>query len=853
MLDHVMLTGNSHDIQNWTSNFSKGSSSSAGVPKDCPQADKWVGASSPIKIYFRESPETEQQIEYARIPGSSISTASIMSTIAGPPGANLAISNAFLFQPKTPRMPAVEDAFPKSDPVIGRPMEQDSKKPRRPTLKDIVSSCPLPSSTTDARNKPHSRRPTLREMVSSPPSMPEMQAIAPLDVQGPLALEHATLSPGSLTTMAERETPVRQNYSRRPTVGDLLLRSLSPPTIDKELPPDPLVLSRETSLGSTPPSGSIISRSSSDEYKFKQAPQGNAFAANGFWSSIGEVESRGKENNIGRKGSFESNIDIARPSIESGQTLENYSFSTADFLRSVGRKYGVLMNENHPFPHLAWPSDPGSREAYDQVREALVAYWFSQAATRESTPDVRLRSGSSTAFLHSSPPETATRSGTSHSTFSRESPFRHLTSKVSSSRNASMSLSPPELPTKVSALPRPIRGKKNKRLLWKPPVFDKSSLHVLGISAIVLQEMQAKFDTTINMKLSEYIEHKTESLISKVNCHDAEEVRFVNGLTVKTMEELESLKSWKTIALNISEETAHFQTPVHVYDTKLDLQRSEMQKLRYPQKSAEFHIPGPCHHIIWATMFMEWAKENYERELKQFEDRLAEGLELKRVQDEMGLDEDYSDLDLEDSDSSDEDLTYVNMLREIQREIDQNTRALNSGSPTNPPSPTTRRQQHSSAEMELRRRRRTTAVNRGLRTVDDPNDLSDVDVESRAPQEEVDNWEIMLDEALRREKARQKEEAERRGRWRVDRRELRKDPTFTFEDDLPSPMRRDINYQTDSSKFACHKTAEDADGGYDREQDEVQVEVEDEYECGKYYAESMDESMDDEKMAFHAI
>ncbi|KAF2181742.1 hypothetical protein K469DRAFT_713344 [Zopfia rhizophila CBS 207.26] len=469
----------------------------------------------------------------------------------------------------------------------------------------------------------------------------------------------------------------------------------------------------------------------------------------------------------------------------------------------MGRKVYKYSDEKHPYPKFDVPDDPASKHAYEQVRDILISYWFSKIATRDGTP--ALTPASSTTSLQSSPPVSPTRPST---TVSGESPIHRFASNTSkrSSGASPGTHSGPEQPTKVSALPKPLKSKKSQ--VWQPPVQDKSALRALEITKIVLKEMQSHFGTLKYPDLTSYVTRKPKSMAKKMEDFEKEETQFHQQYGIKSLEQLQDISSWKFLTKPKDPEDLRYLNDPRAYgfDTALDYQRQGMTMVHKRQKSEELAVPEPGFRIMWATKFMEWAKQRHEEEVKLFEEQLVKMMELRGFQfgHLQGPDDNVSNADDEErspmsggsleSDGAEEMEEYYEFLKRIQKELDGESLRKESTDSQDSPSSSIRHKD------PVKRRRRVTQFNMGLQSPGAP--VREMEVKKRAVAEEEDTieWEDTLNQLLANEKQRQRSEAEKKGKGYVDRSVLRKDPSFQTEEDQ-SLLKYDYDQRRDDYFF----------------------------------------------------
>ncbi|KAF2114931.1 hypothetical protein BDV96DRAFT_88239 [Lophiotrema nucula] len=790
----------------------------------------WANPESPIKLHHDKTP-AKPSIKFER-EGS----ASSGKTNGTPPG-TLPMLGALRGARDRQRRPTLNGVF--TPPAVPE---------RRPTLQSMASAPALPIAALDALVRPRSRRPTLKDIVSTsavPPAMPEMSEMG---------------------------------YQRRPTLRDMVLGGLPSPPPNAALPPDPFSLKRAATYDSAHSTLVNDGRLPSNGYQFTTKPQGNAFAQPGFWESIGAEEPkpvvRKRDDLLHPKPpkTPENDENDITPWLEVDQPLESATFSTSGFLKAMGRKLTkVPTNETHPFTEIMPPTDSASRDAYNQVLEALQAYWYSTAIVRGDTPD-----GDHPQY--SAQPDSTQRPGTAFSTASKTSALRKLTSRTALMIQARPAIDIPKSSPKVSALPAsPTSKKQGKRKLWDTPVFDKDISRAYEITQLVLCEMEEQFGTVMYPDLASYIQAKPQELLARLELYDMEENRFVKGYATKTSAVAHALapplpgQHSRAGSMDIREREQPrrdsnegrvskegqdamqevFMKELQTYletskqsrtEKTLEAQRAGLQLLHSRQKSDALRILDPALRVIWATRWMERAKDRYDREVEKFEEQVATATELKQLHEGMGLDEYGSSSDEEeDGSSSDEEFTYVSFLQDIHRhhrdEVVQPTdedEAEDEDSPT--PGP---RHTRTTSDIEARQRRRRTQLHGNyLHSPEDPTSP----IEEQPKSEEVDGWLEMLSSGLAREKERQKQEAELTGRGSPSRKALRVDPTFDFDDDDGSPKKRpQVHSRHSSMSVFDSDSSEDENHGDDEEEEfEYEDEVDTGYEGDEFVKENFE-------------
>lgn len=579
---------------------------------------------------------------------------------------------------------------------------------------------------------------------------------------------HSTLSPDA------PDTPSFPKLHKRPTLRDIIHTMEAQRS--EELPPVPPIgearpLSRQSSCGSIV--SSIVDCKSDSKCSTQQANSltayamtpspGNAFGPDGFWA--GQYR---------RTYSIES--IHKRFSISSDPSSEERSFSTNDFLKSMGRRLTVHLNQAHPFPDFEIPDDPIMKLAYWQVRSTLIEYFFSNGALQNDTPSHNI-GASTTSLLHSSPMGPPPGGSSRPSLRSKRSMFRMFSGNTSTLAvdGPGLSVIKLKLDTTVTPSRKPIpfnwQKEEEKEDKWKTLDINDTSGRVLEITRAIFWQLQHEFGKSNYPTFTAYLTKAPKRIYSVIEDLDQDEEVAITQYTIRSRAQLQKTSSWQYIKDPKRHSDPAYQEDATKYefDTILDQQRQSLKMTHMRRKSKELEIPAAGYRLLWASKFVEWAEEHHENVLLGLiEEHEQVNTEIKpsepeeatyevEKEDEGPIDPELSkfkftsssdDEDYDGSDDSEDSLTYVNVLKELQEEDNESEEPLS-------PLPTSPTNMLFESPDDAKKRRRRTAFNMGLRR-------------ANAEEEDKADWEETLRMGVEREKERQRVVSERKvSGWRL--------------------------------------------------------------------------------------
>ncbi|KAF2654766.1 hypothetical protein K491DRAFT_693569 [Lophiostoma macrostomum CBS 122681] len=497
-----------------------------------------------------------------------------------------------------------------------------------------------------------------------------------------------------------------------------------------------------------------------------------------------------KSRNVSK--SISSPVSTWSPEKQDAETL----FSTDHFLKSLGRLPGKL-GETHPFPDFETPEDDDIREAYYQVRDTLLALWFSKGAAGEirtsteaspSTPSTVTRHSESSerpslrkkasSFLK--PPVDASptppmppiptsterpslkKKGSSFRLFNRHPSQDYKTSPIGGSLYgfSTVSLASPEAKTKnIEA------GISTS--LAKAPKTEQ----ILVLAEATLSQLQKKFNFLKYEEFGEYIANKPfEQYSTLQNLVDEEELA-VQKNTVADLGSLRTFGTWlfprdqeAWTDLETEEEVGDIDDPVkYVSCTILDQQREILTMTRTRRKEKDMRLPLAGLRIMWAAKFVDWATEEHDNRLfilaaQEQQREIARAQALKDLHVGMNLPPPYDEPEspsVHELDSGDDELLYAGLLKDIETQATATSTPVDQTSPGGPLSPSLRDEDPESAK----KRRRRTAFNAGLISAEPfPMELQEVAQRVNAVENVKSDWEMELERGLVAERERQERE-----------------------------------------------------------------------------------------------
>jgi hypothetical protein len=492
-------------------------------------------------------------------------------------------------------------------------------------------------------------------------------------------------------------------------------------------------------------------------------------------------------------------------------------FSTDSFLKSLGRLPGKL-GQTHPFPDFETPEDHDIREAYYQVRDTLLALWFSKGAPGEIK--------SSTTEASPSTPSSVNRP-------SESSEKPSLRKKASSFLRPPIDASPtPPVPPIPDSIERPTLKKKGSsfRLFNRQPSQDYKSSPIAGslygfstvslaspeaktrsieagiptslakapkteqilvIAETTLIQLQKKFNFLKYDDFEDYVANKPFEQYSTLQNIVKEEELAVQKNTIPDPGSLQTFGTWLFPRdqtawqdLETEDDIEDIDNPIrYVSCTILDQQREILTMTRTRRKEKDLRLPLAGLRIMWAARFVEWATEQHETHLfiqaaQEAERAAARAQALKELHVGMNLpppstpdqfhtnDQDHDQYQYHptsplppDLSADNDELLYAGLLKDIETQATTtplNQTSLNP-SPSDPLSPT--RTLRDEDPESAKKRRRRTAFNAGLVSAEPfPMELQEVAQRVHAVEKVKSDWEHELERGLVAERERQERE-----------------------------------------------------------------------------------------------
>jgi hypothetical protein len=423
-------------------------------------------------------------------------------------------------------------------------------------------------------------------------------------------------------------------------------------------------------------------------------------------------------------------------------------FSVDQFLKELGLQLTKSQDNSHPFPEFdVLENDPVAKEAYDQVHAALVGYWFSkfknEGGNKGGDPVTKTSAQLTSGQAMESPRSKSTKDL-----------FRHFGKKISKEL-----VDPLLAGSSADLVMSPDKGKRKE----EPPATDKTTEHAVEVTHTILTSLLSQFNDRGYSDISKYRDRKPERISHQIELLDRAEKLWRKCYTISSPEILAEISRWSFLtdpqsAAETSRLDKHisdtWDTTQGEYETILDRQRSSLIKTHNRSKSVELRVPEAGHRIIWATKYASWALDLLQKEMEK-----QQATELKTDNVPSATASELSDMD--EKEDPNYDLTYAEMLNTIEEELGYTaTDSGDEGSKT----PTAMVSAQLSPDEKKERRRKTT-FNMGLITPEGPS--SPVSPKSprdtniklrkmRAMEEEKVDWEMQLNAAVDREKARQR-------------------------------------------------------------------------------------------------
>jgi hypothetical protein len=460
------------------------------------------------------------------------------------------------------------------------------------------------------------------------------------------------------------------------------------------------------------------------------------------------------------------------------------SFDMMAFLRSIDVFGGVRTKDKHPFPDLRTiPNEEVLKETYKQVKETLVAFWYSHLeAKREKEPVIPPTFRS----MISAPPlrPTLTHSQTEPTSSERPrlltkpSRLRIFSRTKSSTKLAIDSDSDDDIPIPPPA--PPLTDETQKKCL--PQGMDTTTLEAIELTRIVLERFVQDFVSN-NEKyasMEEYIINRPRDMFEEMKQLLEDEELYRKQYNIKNRAQLCDKSYWYLPVYVHPRDDTDPDSPdppsKEEYETILDKQRRGLRMIRRRRNSKEFRVPVSALRIIWATQFFTRAEETHRLAVKKFESqRLMQAYETRRRVDQqremdrriraLDLNGDDDDLyaepssepklqrqpkprrkyeprdertrrpKIERSPGSDDnaDIEYASILKTIARESSDLSKRVQSGS-----SGLSKRVQSESSDLSRRVQRRSSDLSKAVEQTASPPSPPEVppkDSESESPEQ----------------------------------------------------------------------------------------------------------------------
>lgn len=556
---------------------------------------------------------------------------------------------------------------------------------------------------------------------------------------------------------------------------------------------------------------SSTSSDSEDETPSKKASIGSSAKRVSTDTDLRRISSGSGQKNSSFSSGLKSSHGSNRLSNESDPSSSEQSFSAENFLKSLGRVVSVGYDTAHPFPKFETPNDGACREAYQQVRKLLIAFWHSKVAPRESWETQISEMGNSVASLPlSSAPESSKQPSlrikpSQWLKFGRKESEEDIESPAEKERDVSGS------PFAISAMPKLPKSKKKKEKKLKddenddegfgPPEKDYTTERVWEITTTVLWQLQEDFNDRKLCNLSTYVTAKATTIPAMLADFDDIEVQAAKQYTITSRKHMENPDSWQYIKDPKAHEDPNYleNASKYEFETVLDQQSQSLFMMRERRKRKEICVPAAGYRLIWATKFADWAANKWEDYLVEYQLAKEKAFEEYKKAKRNGLGTEVTAgstssrkskrrpglrIRTSSEESSNEEQAYPGVLSSKRPEekgkdkefpflpVDTlNFEELDLDSPifTTQPSPTL----EGESPKHVRMRRRKTTFNTTMMTPPIPDQSLAIPIKTiNAATDDNGDWEEELRRGLEAEKERQEKERKRRR----DLESIRKDP-----------------------------------------------------------------------------